>query len=138
MMLFAQLRTQVTPSARLDMIPMAAVSRPAPLLFCERFLVSLRDSDEPVNSAVVERAISFLRAAYAQRTSLKPPTIGQGDGGVVGMTWTSQQDHITVEFFPDDHIEFFHENRNTHALLDAVLHKDLKLADAIARITAVR
>jgi hypothetical protein len=94
------------------------VSAPAALRFSEQFVAGLRSGSEPIAEIAEARALSFLRAVYLTLPDLPPPTIGQGDDGLVGMMWEAANDHINVEVFADGHAEFFHEELSTRALFN--------------------
>ena len=94
------------------------VSALAALRFSEQFVSGLREGDEPIAASVEARALAFLRAVYAALPNLPPPTIGQGNDGLVGMTWEGERDHVNVEVFADNHVEFFHEELPTRTLFN--------------------
>lgn len=91
------------------------VTAPAALRFSEVFVAHMASAHVPerISASTASSATRFLRSVYAQLPALPPPTIGQGNDGMVGMTWQNDTDHVNVEIFADGHLELFHEDLRT-------------------------
>ena len=108
------------------------------LRLSEQFVSSLRTGGEPIAEIVEARTLSFLRAVYADLPDLMAPTIGQGDDGLVGMTWASENEHVNVEVFADGHVEFFHEELHTRALFNVDVPNGTPTYEMLERLRRLR
>lgn len=100
------------------------------------FIMGLADPTvgEPlISQETALRGRTLLHLVSSSLPHLFTPVVGPGPDGVLGMTWETDAHHVSLEVFPDGHLEVFHEDLGTGALWGAESRRDLP-TEFVARL----